>query len=114
MVSYSKLTNKSKQISHLSEEFFLNFGTFLYLDNEIFINFRILGQVRDKLLVIRSLNVLQMQRKWYSDSTKERSQSLHILLFLTTQFILQISSLCDDNLNFVSAILKYSLFELFR
>ena len=120
MIRYPKLFNKSRQISRLSKDSFINFAvlicTFLFLDDKILMYLLILGQVRYKYLVLRSLNLLQMQRKWYSDSTIERSKSLHILLFLSTLFILSISisSLCDDNLNCLSDILKYSLFRLFR
>ena len=77
MILYSKLFNKSRQISRLSRDSFINFAvlicTFLFLDDKILINLLILGQVRYKYLVLRSPNLLQMQRKWYSDSTKERS-----------------------------------------
>ena len=120
MILYSKLFNKSRQISRLSIDSYLNFAvlvcTLLFLYDKILINSLILGQVRYKYLVLRSLNLLQMQRKWYSDSTKERTQSLHILSFLSVLFILSISisSLCDDNLNFVIDILEDSLVRLFR
>ena len=120
MILYSKLFNRSRQISRLSIDSYLNFAvlvcTLLFLYDKILINSLILGQVRYKYLVLRSLNLLQMQRKWYSDLTKERTQSLHILSFLSVLFILSISisSLCDDNLNFVIDILEDSLVRLFR
>ena len=89
-ISCSQLINKSKQIPHLSIESLINFAvlicTFSFMDDKR-------GQVREKYLVLRSLNLLQMQRQWYSDSTKERTQSLHILLFLSTKSTYSVISL---------------------
>ena len=54
MICYSKLFNKSRQISCLSKDSFMNFAvlicTFLFLDDKISINLLILGQVRYKYL----------------------------------------------------------------
>ena len=75
MIRYSKLFNKSRQISRLSKDSFINCAVlicnFLLLDDKILINLLVSGQVRYKYLVLRSLNLLQMQSKWYSDSTRE-------------------------------------------